>query len=546
MIRTSTIPPLPAIHRRTPARFNAGRGAADARASRMFRCVGLICAALLLADSAGAVDDPTQSPAGDATADITREIDAIFEAAWRDQGVRPSERADDAAFLRRVTLDLTGIIPEVGEVRAFLADRRPDKRARLIDDLLQRPRHAAHLAGLWREVLLPKTVEPSLAAGFENWLQDRFLANRPYDELVREILLARGGFGASPPVTYYAALNTSPSELAASTSRAFLGVQIRCAECHDHPFTDWKQSDFWGLAAFFARVRGPGDMYGSASLDDGPSGEVQIPKSDKAVAPALFDGTAIELTAGEPRRAVLARWMTADENPYFARAAVNRVWSILFGRGLVQPVDDFGAHNPATHEAALELLARDFIAHDYNLQRTFRVIAATNLYQLSSIPAPDDDAPLLTYTSMPLRSLSARQVYECLVQAAGRRDPAEGAGADTLTERAIFMTQVEAPTRQATEFQGGIPQTLTLLNGPLVASLTDPQQSDRVASLVDNPFLSNEERIEVLFLAALSRPPEPAELEEALEWLTASRDQAQALSDTLWALLNSSEFILNH
>lgn len=545
MIRTEQIPPLPAIRPPTSTTSVVERGAGSEGPSHVLRCA-MFCAAVMMAKLVIAADDAPLTPAVDTSADVTRQIDAIFDAAWREQGVTPTERTDDAAFIRRVTLDLTGIIPEVGEVRTFLADRRPDKRERLIDELLRRPRHAAHLAGLWREVLLPKTVEPSLAAGFENWLQDRFLANEPYDELVREILLARGGFGTSPPVTYYAALSTSPSQLAASTSRAFLGVQIRCAECHDHPFTTWKQADFWGLAAFFARVRGPGDMYGSATLDDGPSGEVQIPKSDKTVAPALLDGATIDLTAGEPRRAVLARWMTDDENPYFARTAVNRVWSILFGRGLVQPVDDFGAHNPATHEAALDLLARDFIAHDYNLQRTFRIIAATNLYQLSSVPAAGDDTPLLTYTSMPLRSLSARQVYECLVQAAGRRDPADRAASDQLAERTAFVTQVEAPTRQATEFQGGIPQTLTLLNGPLVTSLTDPEQSDRVASLVDNPFLSNEERIEVLFLATLSRPPETAEMEKTLEWLNASHDQAQALSDTLWALLNSSEFILNH
>ncbi len=537
---------LPATQLTHPPALRAGRGAGGGEPSRILQCARVLCIALLTAQSAFAADDPPQAPANDATADITRQIDAIFAEAWRAQGVTPTERTGDAAFIRRVTLDLTGIIPEVGEVRAFLADERPDKRERLIDELLQRPRHSAHLAGLWREVLLPRTVEPSLAAGFENWLQDRFLTNQPYDELVREILLARGGFGQSPPVTYYAALNTSPSELAASTSRAFLGVQIRCAECHDHPFTDWKQADFWGLAAFFARTRGPGDMYGSAALDDGPSGEVQIPKTTQTVAPALLDGAQVELTAGEPRRSVLARWMTADENPYFAHAAVNRVWSILFGRGLVQPVDDFGAHNPATHEAVLDLLARDFIAHDYNLQRTFRIVAATDLYQLSSVPAAGDNSPLVTYTSMPVRSLSARQVYECLIQAAGRRDPADRAASNVYAERIAFVTEVEAPTRQATEFQGGIPQALTLLNGPLVTGLTDPQQSDRVAALVDNPFLSSEERIEVLFLATLSRPPEPGELQGTLEWLKRSNDQAQALSDTLWALLNSSEFILNH
>lgn len=538
------IPPLPAEQPSHLTAVHAGRGAGGEGAIRtLLFSVSIL--AFLLNPTSSVAADPQAQTADASVAGIARQIDDLFEAAWDEQRLTPAAPADDAAFLRRATLDLTGIIPEVGEVRAFLADPSPDKRERLVADLLQRPRHAAHLAALWREVLLPRTVDASLAAGFENWLQDRFLANQPYDELVNEILLARGGFGQNPPVTLYAALNSSPSELAANTSRAFLGVQIRCAECHDHPFTDWKQSDFWGLAAFFARVRGPGMMGGPALLDEGPSGEVQLPMTSQAVAPALLDGSPVEAT-GEPRRAILARWMTAADNPYFAPAAVNRVWSVLFGRGLVQPVDDLGAHNPATHEQVLELLAADFVAHGYDLRRTFEIVARTNLYQLSSVPSPGGDAPLLTYTSMPVRSLSARQVYECLIQAAGRRDPSDPAAAGLFEERTSFVRQVEAPTRQATEFQGGIPQALTLLNGPLVTSLTDPQLGDRVASLVDSPFLSNQERIEVLFLASLGRPPDADEMQSSLEWLNDNADQAQALSDVLWALLNSSEFILNH
>ena len=254
------------------------------------------------------------APQADATA-ISARIDSLFDQAWHDEGIEPGPLTDDASFLRRATLDLTGIIPEVGKARSFLADETRNKRTRLIDELLKSPRHATHLADVWRGILLPRNVAESTAAGFENWLQTRFRKNIAYDSLVREILLARGSLSQSPPVLYYATLNTQPAALAASSSRVFLGVQIRCAECHDHPFTDWSQEDFWSLAAFYARVRGPAQQGGTPQLADGPSGEVQHPVTKKTVKPRFLDGTAISTTTDEPRRAILARWITARETP---------------------------------------------------------------------------------------------------------------------------------------------------------------------------------------------------------------------------------------
>jgi hypothetical protein len=263
-----------------------------------------------------------------------------------------------------------------------------------------------------------------------------------------------------------------------------------------------------------------------------------------------LDGGNADLATGEPRRAVLARWLTARDNPYFAKAAVNRVWSVLMGRGLVHPVDDLGEHNPPTHPAVLDLLADDFAVHGYDLRRVFELVARTEVYRQSSTPVAGDDEPLHTYTSMPVRSLSARQVYDCLVQAAGRREPLDSAAGRVAEERSQFLAQVEAPTRQATEFQGGIPQTLALLNGPFVTDLTDPWTSDLIAALVDSPFLTDEARLETLFLATVSRLPREAERQQMMAWVEGSAargpaDKAQALGDVLWALLNSSEFVLN-
>jgi hypothetical protein len=510
-----------------------------------------------------AAADPATVDDGSA---VSARIDEIFAQAWREAGAKPAPLADDATFLRRTMLDLTGTIPEVGEARRFLDDPAADKRERLIKDLLNRPRHATHLANVWRAVLLPRTVPDSTSAAFEQWLQAQFRDNVPYDRLVRDILLTKGGLGQSPAVLYYAALDTKPSELAASSSRVFLGLQIRCAECHDHPFTAWKQDDFWSYAAFFARVRGPGQDGGAATLDDGPTGEVQNPATKKTVPPRFLDATPVSTTTDEPRRALLARWVTADENPYFAKAAVNRAWWMMFGRGLVQPVDDLGDHNPPTHPEVLDILAQDFVAHGYDLRRVFRIIAGTNVYQRSShsvgqaaemAQASTDlassggsgDNPIATYTSMPVRSLSARQVYDALVRAAGRREPLDPNSGAVFEERTAFLAQVDAPTRQATEFQGGIPQALTMLNGPFVSGLTDPWTSDLVAALADSPFFTDAERIDTLFLASLARHPTSAERDTILAWVAAQGaggDKSQAFGDVLWALLNSSEFILNH
>lgn len=475
---------------------------------------------------------------------ITAKVDALFEQSWKAAGINPALMTDDETFLRRITLDLTGLIPTVGEVRTFRADTRPDKRLRIIDDLLNRPRHASHLARLWREVLLPKNADANAADAFEAWLQARFRQNAPYDRLVSDILTARGSLLKSEPAIFFVANNAKPEELAANSSRAFLGLQVRCAQCHDHPFAPWKQDEFWGFAAFFARVQAPAGPGNLTAVNDLAEGEVRHPKTLKAMKPRFLDGGEFTETTSEPRRAVLARWMTAPDNPYFARAAVNRAWSLLFGRGLVQPVDDLGPHTTATHPEVLDLLAADFVASGFNLRRTIQIVAATKPYQLQSDAGSADRDWEVNYTAMPVRSLSAQQVYDALLQAAGQRELTTRAAA----ERQAFLLQFDSPTRDPLEYQGGIPQVLSLLNGPLVARLTDPTTGDLIAALADSPFLTDQQRIETLFLATVSRRPRDRERDQTQSLIQSKRTpeaRAQALGDILWALLNSSEFVLN-
>ncbi len=504
---------------------------------------------LILVFAAGAWSVPARAqerPSLESPSVVSARIDALFEQTWRDEGVEPAPMADDAMFLRRVYLDLTGVIPSVNEARAFFEDDRADKRMRLIDELLARPRHAARLANVWRHILLPRGSDIGSSARMEQWLERQFRDNTPYDVLARDVLTAHGSPGQSEPVVYYLALGVKPEELAASSSQVFLGVQIRCAQCHDHPFTAWKQGDFWGLAAFFARLS-QGDQLGSSGLQDLRSGEVRLPKSNAVVAPKLPGKTDVEAAPNETRRQWLARWITSPENPYFARAAVNRIWGLMFGRGLVEPVDDMGEHNAASQPAVLDLLAQDFVASGYDVRRVFQVLAGSSVYQRTSNATIEGKGAQL-FAVMPVRSLSAEQIYECLISAAGRRESLETESPKHAAALAEFLAQFDAPTRKATEFQAGIPQALTMLNGPLVAELTDPQRGDLLAAVADSPFLTDNGRIETLYLATLSRFPRDEERTRMVEYVKsggAAHDRAQALADVLWALLNTSEFVLN-
>ncbi|MBT6156945.1 MAG: DUF1553 domain-containing protein [Planctomycetaceae bacterium] len=488
-------------------------------------------------------------------------VDELLAAKWKVAVVEPGKPATDAQFLRRAYLDLTGVIPSPGEVRAFLADDKPNKRARLIEKLLDKPNHATHLANAWRDVMLPRTnnnnqLQFGRTAVFDRWLRGHFVDNTPYDKIVRELLTTGGQVNQTGPVLYYTTLELKPEKLAASTSEIFLGVQIQCAQCHDHPFDKWKQKDFWGYAAFFARLQQPAAQQRAAfRVVEGTAGEVKLPDSDEVVPPKFLDAKEIAADSGIARRVQLADWITSPENPYFARATVNRAWSMLFGYGLVDPVDDFGDHNPPSHPKLLDELAADFAEHDFNLRRLFRVLANTRAYSLTSEVIAGESVDPRLFSRMSIKSLSPEQVYDCLSEAVRLREAVGNTGATSAFGRQLdqrkqaFLAKFEAPAQRRTEFQSGIPQALTMMNGQFLVTATDVSRSDILAALIDASFFTNEERVEVLFLSALARFPEKAEREKFVAYVKTggpTKDSKQALSDVLWALLNSSEFMLNH
>jgi hypothetical protein len=504
-------------------------------------------------------------PADIALADdqLSQQIDAQLEKSWRDHGIHPAQPAGDAEFMRRVYLDLTGRVPSVAEAREFLSATEPDRRETLVNRLLSHRDHATHFASAWRSILIPADVDLTRLGGagkFDEWLAERFTANEPYDKIVEQLLLAEGRVSESGPLLFYAAVKLNPEELAARTSRAFLGVRMECAQCHDHPFDDdISQRDFWSFAALFARISRPEGKMEMTSpvlqVRDNRSGDVKLPESEEIVPPRLPE-TETPLVEGDQspsRRRQMVDWLTARDNKHFAQATVNRVWAHLFGRGLVEPVDDMRPANPAIAPEVLDALARDFAASGFDLRRLVRALVLTKAYQLSSESTNDDPSRTLYFAQMNIKSFTAEQLYDCITVVSGsggagaaRADATSLARTGDAT-RAAFIQQFRTQPGQATDYQAGIPQALTMMHGALVSRATDKATSGLLKSL-SAPFFTDEQRVDTLFLATLSRYPAEGERDAVVETLAAlgAADRQQALGDVLWALVNSAEFTLNH
>ncbi|HTU23443.1 MAG TPA: DUF1549 and DUF1553 domain-containing protein [Gemmataceae bacterium] len=523
--------------------------------------------------------DPSKPP-GDVEK-LAASIDHNIAHRWGEAKIEPAPSADDAEYLRRVYLDLAGRIPSVEEARTFLADRRPDKRARLVEQILGGSRYVAHFTNVWRMLLLPEAgnnfqvrlQQPS----FEAWLKQMVAKNAGYDEMARELLTApfnKGiseielflGAAAPTPLAFYAAKEFKPENLAASTARVFLGVNVECAQCHNHPFAEWKREEFWGFAAFFAGIKSRRTM--DLLL---PEKEVQdkreliIPGTERVAQARFLDGTEPVWKSKSTSRGALVEWMTAPNNPYFARAAVNRLWAYFFGTGLVDPVDQMagGDHQPS-HPELLDLLAREFAVHRFDVKCLIRAITASRAYQLTSAAYKDQDGrgheDRTLFARMPLRGLTAEQLFDSVAMATGYRD--SGRGDDLFSgflggqrsARSAFLTRFANQPERATEAQTSILQALSLMNGKVVAAATSLENSETLAAVVEAPFVTTEERIETLYLATLSRKPEAKEQRRTVRFINNALQRGKdsqhvandALADVFWALLNSPEFIVNH
>ncbi len=483
--------------------------------------------------------------------EIAAMIDRHIAATLREEKIDPSPRCSDAEFLRRVSLDLAGVIPTAEVARTFLDSQVPTKRARLIDELLGDPRYGQHMADIWQALLLPKTsdsrrirIEP-----LTEWLRASFNENKPWDRMVAELLTATGTPEENGAAVYWLA-NPRVDLVTGSVSRLFLGVQLQCAQCHNHPFTDWKQDDYWGLAQFFMKVRLEGNprQNGTAGVTEGERGRRgMLPEGVKQVPPRFFLGEQPTLARSEPYRPVFTQWLTAKENPFFAKAMVNRLWGQLFGRGLVHPVDDMQPDNPASHPELLEELAAYFADSGFDVKGLIRAICLSETYQRSSKPHGNNADDAILYSHRIVKPLSPEQLFDSLQLVVGPATPPQNSNRQAAKNpnqanaRAQFVAFFEADeSADPAEYQAGIPQALRLMNSP---------QLNRGGVLVEEALRQHsttEARIEHLFLGTLSRRPTEAELQRFRDHVRRSgSNERNGLSDVLWVLINSSEFVLN-
>ncbi len=486
-------------------------------------------------------------------------VDALLLRRWEELGLTPSPVCDDATFLRRVYLDLLGTLPTPNEIATFLGDTRAHKRSRLIDTLLSRPEFADFWAIAWADLLRIKrrTLQTEGMECFDEWLRTSLRNRRPLDALARDILTATGSSFRHGPANFYR-IERTPEAWAETTAQVFLGVRLQCAKCHHHPFERWSQTDYAALAACFARVRtrnGPRQgKYGPETLVHIVNkGEQRHPRTRRIVPPRPPAGPALE-GAGD-RRAQLADWLAAPENPFFARNLVNRCWGHLFGRGLVEPIDDLRATNPPSNPALLDRLAEDFIAHHFDLHHLLRTILNSRAYQRSSQATPGNqvDRENTQFTRVTPKRLSAEQLADAIDFATGSptryADLAPGTRAIALADPEIPAPTLEVfgrPDRQTSCLcergqQPNLAQAMHLLNSPeLRSKLSDP--NGRVAKLVRSGQPINA-LIDELYQVTLSRRPRVSERKRAQAWVAAAPNRQLGLEDLLWVLLNSREFL---
>lgn len=488
-------------------------------------------------------------------------IDELVQREWRDLGIVPAPLADDAEFLRRAHLDLIGTLPTPDEERTFLAATDPDKRRQTIDRLLDRPEYVEFWALRYSDML--RVHRRSLGEkglwSFQGWIRDRLRANAPLDEMVRELIVARGNLYQSGAVAYYF-VDKTPEELAETTAQLFLGVRLQCAKCHHHPFEVWTQDDYYGMAAFFTGIerkdnREGGAFGGAQSLRVVVAAPLRHPADGREMRPTAL-GWRPETAADDDVRAALADWIAADDNPFFARNLVNRYWNYLFGRGLVEPADDMRATNPPTHPELLDRLTREFKAHDYDARWLLRTICNSRAWQLASEVAATRDLDGAFYTHRVPRRMPAEVLLDAVNQAT---ETSEAFAALPPGRRAIslpdsdvasyFLETFGRPRRTSTCLceRGNRPdlrQALHLANSDAVhAKLTAPD--GRVARLLAGGG-SDAAIVEELYLATLSRMPTDEERALAAAFVVEAPARAEGIEDLLWTLLNCSEFAFSH
>ncbi len=511
-------------------------------------------------------------------------IDEQAYAHFKQLGLYPSEPCTDAEFLRRASLDTIGVLPTPAEVREFVgepvsptntapaaeAGKRSQavvdraKRRALIDRLLSRPAYADYWANRFADLLRPNPDRVGVKSIFtlDQWLRESFRENKPYDQFVREILTAEGSNHRDGPAVIYRD-RREPSDLTTMFSQLFLGVRFECARCHHHPNEKWSQDDFYQFAAFFGPVKqkgaglSPPISAGTETFYFAPGGAVKHPISGATMIPKPPDGPAPALAETADPRQALVQWLTAQDNPFFARAIVNRVWANFFGRGLVEPVDDFRISNPCVNPALLDALARDFATHGYDLKHLMRTILDSRIYQLSSEPNASNLADTRNFSRSYRRRLPAEVLLDAVNDVTGASDASSALPAGSRAMQmwsykigSQFLDAFGRPNSSSDcpcdrDLRTSVVQSLHLMHSrDLQGKLAG--EKGRVRALVASPR-TPEEIVTELYLLTLNRYPTSTELPAAVAAFGAKEATRQtATEDVLWALLNSAEFVFNH
>lgn len=499
-------------------------------------------------------------------------VDDLVFANLKTLGIPPSALCDDATYLRRVSVDVAGHQPTVAETRAFLANTAADKRSQLVESLLASGGYADYFANKWAALLRNKRLDKGTPASFafHAWLRDGFLANKPYDRVVRELLAATGEAVSNPPVAWYNQVKT-PEQQLEDVAQLFLGVRMNCAQCHHHPFERWSQKDYYGLSAFFSQIgRRPTSVAGqSVVFHKRGMAQAENKKTKVPVKPAGLGGATMDIPPDDDPRLNLADWMGEKSNPFFAKSLVNRYWKHFFSRGLVEPEDDIRDTNPPSNPELLEALARHFTESGFDLKAVVRIIVNSAAYQLSAIPNTFNASDRQNFSHFYPKRLNAEVLLDAVDQLTGATtdfaDLPAGTRAIALPDNSYnkasyFLTVFGRPEADsACECErvqsSSLSQSLHLMNAAEVKTKL-AKTDGRAAKL--SKGVDDAANIDELYEAALCRTPKAPERQTAMDFLARPRADAEgvalapakartaAYEDLIWAVLNTKEFLYNH
>ncbi|MCB1232341.1 MAG: DUF1553 domain-containing protein [Verrucomicrobiae bacterium] len=501
-------------------------------------------------------------------------VDELVFANLEEIGVPPSPLCDDATFLRRVSLDIAGRLPAPEETSAFLGDPNPDKRKQVVEELLDSPDYADYFANKWAALLKNRReskADITANFAFHSWVRDSLLANKPYDQFVRELLAATGTVVENPPVAWYKRVKEPETQLE-DVAQLFLGVRMQCAQCHHHPFERWSQHDYYSLAAFFSQVGRKPTAIADEDLIFHERGVAQYvnKKTDLPVKPAGLGGPELEIAPDDDPRLALADWMAEESNPFFARVLVNRYWKHFFRRGLVEPEDDLRDTNPATNPELLDALAAHFVESGFDLKEAIRVMVNSSTYQLSSEPNEYNLVDRQNYSRFYPKRLQAEVLLDSIDSLSGATtsfaDLPLGTRAVALPDNSynassafleVFGRPEGASVCECERVQSSsLAQSLHLLNSTEVKGklATNAGRADRLAKSEEG----DQKAIDEIYLAAYSRPATGEELSIAEDFLSQPRTDSagnpidpktarrRAYEDLIWAIMNTKEFFFNH